>query len=191
MTLMYADIRRFWQVEPMRKHLSGAIVLGLILSGLAVAQEDPHGWANAHWGMTYAQLEAKVGAHRVPTDGKSTLGIDFDLNSMAFRAYFIVDEAFGLEQVWLRPKDVDSRALPDFYDIKNNLAHKYGAPKKLSVDTAHGTIARAEWLVGTTAIELSFLDVNGGYRDDSGQWHSIGREKIFDIVYKRVGTDKL
>lgn len=161
-----------------------------MLCAAAFAQEDPRGWGKAHWGMTKQQLVVQLGAKSVPVDTiwspkrESRLGLDFALEKLKFRAYFFVDEAFGLETVHLVCQD-EGTTLGDFLRLERELTAKYGPPRKRKADTQKGFDANAAWVVGSTSIELVFLSVNGRAGD------KVIHTKVFDITYHRVGADKL
>jgi len=141
--------------------------------------------------MTKQQLVAQLGARTVPRHTissparESRLGLDFDLNSLKFRAYFFVDEAFGLETIRLVCQSSDYTTLADFKRLENDLTQKYGSPQKRKVDVKSGTIASTTWLAGSTSIELDFIDTNIRVGE------KLTHVKGLDITYKRVGVDKL
>lgn len=161
-----------------------------VMSILALGQEDPRGWGKARWGMTKQQLVDRLGAKNLPPDTvwspkrQSRLGLDFTLEKLRFRAYFFVDEAFGLDTVHLVCQDSDT-TLGDFLRLERELTSKYGAPKKRKVDTQKSLDAKATWDVGSTSLELAFLSVDGRNGD------KVIHTKVFDITYGRLRTDKL
>jgi hypothetical protein len=163
----------------------------LVLSALTLGQTDPHGWGNAHWGMTKQQLVERVGAKDVPRrtiygpERESRLGLDFALNTLKFRAYFFVDEVAGLDLVQLVCQSIDYLTLADFNRLEADLTAKYGPPRTRKVDTKHGIDAEAVWAVGSTAIDLVFINIEGRAGD------KVIRSKGLDITYKRIGVDKL
>jgi hypothetical protein len=163
----------------------------LVLSTVTLGQTDPRGWGNAHWGMTKQQLVERLGAKDVPRrtiygpERESRLGLDFTLNTLKFRAYFFVDEVSGLDLVKLVCQSIDYLTLADFGRLETDLAAKYGPPRTRKVDTKHGIDAEAMWTVGSTSIDLVFINMEGRAGDN------VIRSKGLDITYKRMGVNKL